>query len=571
MRLLRTPPPKKDESLVGYIIRLTEANGYDYPKWILQNAGWKIDLNNGGWIRIINSYVKYDKFYEISGRTSIEEKQIIKNIAFYPDFIILNRFLYCESSKFCPACLREADYYRKNWDYYFINICPKHRIYLVDLCPSCNQKIKWNRSSVSTCSCGYDIKLFEGEVYCYPSDFCNIVKRKMDLPPRSDLSQNKNPLNKLLQEKFWNFIFLQADFLARKRNGVKIRFLENKKMFQCLQEVYQAFDDFPSNVCLLFNSILLNSGKAFCNEYISSTSSFCIKENLLFILLALNEYLKQPSSAKIIIDVFELEKELLTFDETAERLKLTYTELFKLEIRNVFPKVYLEKVSDRPYFLSKDVESLQEHMSKFILLDKVLELTKLSHRELLQISEFGFISPAEDALMSLFDIEVYEENQITELIEKIRTKISKSKSIKDEISSSDVLEILSKYNENLGLFLITVLAGIIKPIRENRRSGLFRFSFSRKDILNYVNQGLIEKAEAKIKQNKKFRTKIPMIAKFLEKKLENEIDDLPAKSTELENPENEAYFDLQDLVWVACRLFRKNYFNEENDAFYNQF
>jgi hypothetical protein len=35
MKLLITPKPEKDEGFIGYLVRLTEANAYDTPSWIL--------------------------------------------------------------------------------------------------------------------------------------------------------------------------------------------------------------------------------------------------------------------------------------------------------------------------------------------------------------------------------------------------------------------------------------------------------------------------------------------------------------------------------------------------------
>src|SRR6266851_3596579 len=39
MRLLITLNPEKEESFISYIVRLTEANGYDTPSWIFSLSG----------------------------------------------------------------------------------------------------------------------------------------------------------------------------------------------------------------------------------------------------------------------------------------------------------------------------------------------------------------------------------------------------------------------------------------------------------------------------------------------------------------------------------------------------
>jgi hypothetical protein len=35
MKLLIAPKPEKDEGFISYLVRLTEANAYDTPSWIL--------------------------------------------------------------------------------------------------------------------------------------------------------------------------------------------------------------------------------------------------------------------------------------------------------------------------------------------------------------------------------------------------------------------------------------------------------------------------------------------------------------------------------------------------------
>ncbi|MGZ5434544.1 MAG: hypothetical protein ACXWID_00130 [Pyrinomonadaceae bacterium] len=39
MPLLVRPKPEKGESFIGYLVRLTELNGYDTPSWILSLSG----------------------------------------------------------------------------------------------------------------------------------------------------------------------------------------------------------------------------------------------------------------------------------------------------------------------------------------------------------------------------------------------------------------------------------------------------------------------------------------------------------------------------------------------------
>ena len=64
LRLLRTPAPYSGESLLGYLLRLTEENSYDSLRWIPEQAGLTVDPTRGQWADLwtpgphMNSYVR---------------------------------------------------------------------------------------------------------------------------------------------------------------------------------------------------------------------------------------------------------------------------------------------------------------------------------------------------------------------------------------------------------------------------------------------------------------------------------------------------------------------------------
>lgn len=65
-------------------------------------------------------------------------------------------FIRFSTPKVCPACLREADYYRRYWDLLPFTSCPAHGVVLIDSCPGCGRRLSWVRKKVSVCRCGYD-------------------------------------------------------------------------------------------------------------------------------------------------------------------------------------------------------------------------------------------------------------------------------------------------------------------------------------------------------------------------------------------------------------------------------
>lgn len=43
--------------------------------------------------------------------------------------------------KYCPLCLQEDDYFKKEWRLAFYNVCTKHKTMLLDRCPNCGKQL----------------------------------------------------------------------------------------------------------------------------------------------------------------------------------------------------------------------------------------------------------------------------------------------------------------------------------------------------------------------------------------------------------------------------------------------
>lgn len=151
---------------MGFILRLTESNGYDTPAWILE-------LSRLNHIRF--SYSCPFVFRESSGLTGLSSltgvalSELAKLIcpraktgdnsqeehlffgAPVPKYLIR-----VVRTKICPGCLRESNYNRKFWDLSAVTACPVHGVLLLDQCPNCRRRILWTRRKVSICTCGFD-------------------------------------------------------------------------------------------------------------------------------------------------------------------------------------------------------------------------------------------------------------------------------------------------------------------------------------------------------------------------------------------------------------------------------
>lgn len=150
--MLCTPQPYDDESLAGYILRLSQANYYESANWILQLIG----CSNKQHLTFADGESKPTKLSRLTGI----DDEVFKSKAFqahkFRDFI--RYYLAQKATHLCSECLKEFPHARFIWDREINRVCPIHKCNLVNKCHQCSQTIKWLRSSVTECECGFDFR-----------------------------------------------------------------------------------------------------------------------------------------------------------------------------------------------------------------------------------------------------------------------------------------------------------------------------------------------------------------------------------------------------------------------------
>lgn len=157
--LVRTPQHMPTESLRGYVLRISETNGYDTPWHLLTHAG----LSQS---KMRTAGIPIEKLAAVLGRSS----DALGDIAYsYNDgagereYSLLGHPLgkglkavplRLARSFICPHCIAERGYIDAFFDLNVAVSCPFHRCKLVDHCPSCSVHLTWFRPGLLTCKCG---------------------------------------------------------------------------------------------------------------------------------------------------------------------------------------------------------------------------------------------------------------------------------------------------------------------------------------------------------------------------------------------------------------------------------
>ncbi len=162
-RLLVRPSPLKGESLRGFLLRVGERNGYG------KGTNLFSALTGNG----ISQYMVSDQSLDNVVQALSLGRQQIETISYRPvaeGVTSQRRFfghtvsvthLRHSQPAVCPDCLAQQQAISGLWDLRAVCVCPHHGKWLIDRCPACDKSLKWNRTSVIRCQCGFDLRKIE--------------------------------------------------------------------------------------------------------------------------------------------------------------------------------------------------------------------------------------------------------------------------------------------------------------------------------------------------------------------------------------------------------------------------
>ena len=265
MKLLITPKPEKDEGFISYLLRLTEANGYDTPSWILSLSG--IDYMELQWkfTFVFSCSEGFKKFAKLTGNAvsdligllylpapSSKHTTCDVDYNFYGAFF--NRSIirpHCP--KLCVQCLAESGYCRRVWDCSLVTVCPIHKCLLLDTCPKCKRRLKAIRNRLSVCVCGCDWSElqpdFRREHEVAVSQRIYQLCGLLSLDHHS--KERLNPLQNLALQEFVVVLTFIASLecemswaTGRPSKSIKLR---NEELHTQITAAYQVFETWPRN------------------------------------------------------------------------------------------------------------------------------------------------------------------------------------------------------------------------------------------------------------------------------------------------------------------------------------
>jgi hypothetical protein len=249
---------------MGYVLRLTEENGYETPSWILKMAGLEYRQLHHSCAFLFKRSAGLKTLAQVAGVGGAELEQLTyprdinSSLCRFFDQPVMQYAIRPAHPKVCPACLSESPYCRRVWELSLVTACPLHGRLLIDECPKCGRRLSWIRERVSICPCKFDWR----EALAVPVGESQLsltrqVHRLCGLlagDERRLRSDERNPLSVLgLQDLLSAVVFIAGQYEGV--TGVTGKHLmtagktarKNSSLHPVLVRAYSTFQDWPNN------------------------------------------------------------------------------------------------------------------------------------------------------------------------------------------------------------------------------------------------------------------------------------------------------------------------------------
>jgi len=156
-RLVVRVPPESHESLLGFVLRLSEANGYP-SSYLLGELGDREDPSRMG-------RLSAKGLSDLAGLSDTQAQRLsmFGDRASARSIKVLDQELMADDCRLsfpqiCPLCLADEAVCHALWDLAFVSTCPVHGVALLSLCDACGKSLRWSRLHVTHCRCGADLR-----------------------------------------------------------------------------------------------------------------------------------------------------------------------------------------------------------------------------------------------------------------------------------------------------------------------------------------------------------------------------------------------------------------------------
>lgn len=519
--LLRiSSPPTANESFMGYIMRLTEFNGYDTPAWILDRCGIDSRLINVGCSFVFNASTDLTALAQLTGTKTEELTPMLCRPAlgrrtprqFFFGSPVPKLLIRLKHPKVCPPCLLESGHHRKIWDLATVTACPRHKCLLLDVCPACGKKLAWYRRRVSVCRCEYDWRATSTtSVDDSELKFVRLIYARcgIDSGPCSEPnSADRSPFQNLELENMLVSVVAIAGQLAGNNDAVGKRLTssrKNEEVHSMLVRGFSVFEDWPQR----FNQFLewkrshrKDTPKWGINQdfggFFAQLKSSLSNSGFDFLRVAFEEYLKAQWDGGLVFDrLLRLTKHTgnsrryLSQKEVIQELRLGEDVLNRLIEEGVLKSTArLNKKRKVLLFDRENVEEVKQILETLLPASEVATILDVRLETVIELIQKGgltaFDGPTAGA-HRYWKISTDEIKRVYSVIDGNLAKVTPGSKHKTVAFKKVVHRIIS-YGLSVSDFVKAMLDGEIAPSGKVQGGGLSRYEFAEEHLRGYIER-----------------------------------------------------------------------------------
>lgn len=195
--------PKVGESLMGFALRMSEANHFMGMQWLANvfqvSRIYHLSAQHMPAIAWMFGSCP-NLFTEVTA--DVHQYNGALQVHAYGHVITRKFLLRLRQPQICPSCLEQFGYVRKVWDFSLVTCCPLHGTTLVETCAQCGRRLTWSRPGIMTCQCGCDLRRTK-VVRAHDYALCFAIWFGHRLPAQNETSSEyfqENPALALLDE-----------------------------------------------------------------------------------------------------------------------------------------------------------------------------------------------------------------------------------------------------------------------------------------------------------------------------------------------------------------------------------
>lgn len=150
-RLVVRTLPEKGEGFLGWVLRLTQINGYEFSEWILRSAGMRAP-------DLLARAAVIERLHLMTQVAVHDLQTLVPKFdshgwrwAELPGIELSVALFNSQRPKVCPICLAEKGFVQAAWSLRIWTCCPHHGCRLVNACPRCGSPITWRRRHIDLC------------------------------------------------------------------------------------------------------------------------------------------------------------------------------------------------------------------------------------------------------------------------------------------------------------------------------------------------------------------------------------------------------------------------------------